>query len=94
MADEACTRTSLLSVKDVILMFVERPNGSSFGFRGSVSFALDSLRRITTVASFGFSRITAGQPGPAIVSVAFMFTVAFRFGVGFELELMLVNSGT
>lgn len=70
MADEACTRISLLSVKDVILMFVERPNGSSLGFNGSVSFVLDNLRLMTTVTSFGFSRITAEQPvlepGPGI----------------------------
>lgn len=55
-------RMSVLSVKEVILMLVDRPNGSSFGFNGSVSFALESLRRITTVASFGFSKMTAGQP--------------------------------
>lgn len=63
-------RMSLLSVKEVILMFVDRPNGSSFGFSGSVSFALESLRRITTVASFGFSRMTAGQPEPISLPVA------------------------
>jgi len=57
-------RISLLSVKEVILILVDRPNGSSFGFNGSVSFVLESLRRITTVASFGFSKMTAGQPEP------------------------------
>lgn len=89
MADDAWTRISLLSVKDVILMLVERPNGSSFGFNGSVSFALESFRRITTVASFGFSRITAGQPGPA-TSLTFAPKLGLAFGLPFVAELTLV----
>lgn len=91
-------------MNDVILMLVDRPNGSSFGFRGSVSFVLDSFRRITTVASFGFSRITAGHPWPTVAAISLftltfvlpltLVTVLFTLGLAFAFELALANSGT
>lgn len=53
------------SVNEVILMLVDRPNGSSTSSGGRVRSVVrgrSAFRRITTVLSSGFSKITAGTP--------------------------------
>lgn len=62
---------SEVSVKEVILIFVDRPKGSSFitvDWFPSVVFGLDCFLRMTTVFSVAFSRSTAGHPRIGIES--------------------------
>lgn len=52
-------------MNEVILILVDRPNGSSTSSGGlvrSVVRGRKAFRRITTVLSSGFSKITAGTP--------------------------------